>query len=480
MHDHNELFIGGSWRPPLGTEVLDVYSPATEERIGRVPLANADDMAAAISSAREAFDRGPWPRMSVEERRDLISRAGTLLEAQADALSDLITHETGLPRKSRKGHSQDAFAVIRSVPVPAPEERTSFTGARARIVHEPMGVVAAIVPWNGPLSLALSKVLPALLSGCTVVLKPAPETPLDTYPLAQAFADVGLPAGVLSVVPAGDDVSEGLVRDNAVDFVSFTGSSEVGRRIATICGSRLRRSHLELGGKSAAIMLEDVDAGAAAQLTLAGGMLLNNGEACAAWTRILVPESRHDEIVESLCEHIRAVAVGDPFDDRNDLGPLVADRQRDRFEGYVRLAQEEGAKIAIGGGRPAGLDRGWYVEPTLIVDADNSMRSSREEIFGPIASVIKYRDVEEALEIANDSEFGLSGAVLTRDDERGIEIASRIRSGTVGVNSIGIDPAFPFGGFKDSGIGRQFGTEGLHEYLETKTIGLAGASVFSR
>ncbi len=472
MIEYRTFFIGGEWRQPAGSEMLDVISPATEEVVGRVPVGTSADIAAAVAAARRAFDDGPWPHMGLEERRAVLMRAAELLEPQSDELGDLITNENGTLRKFGYGRTWNAFEYNCSLDLPEPTERTSFTGARAKIVHEPVGVVGAIVPWNGPLGLALSKVLPALITGCTVVLKPAPETPLDTYPLAQALADAGLPPGVLNIVTAHRDVSQELVSNRDVDLVSFTGSTAAGRKIGAICGEQIKRVHLELGGKSAAILLEDVDLATAIPTMLAGGMLFNNGEACAAWTRVLVPESRHDEIVDAICDYLSTVRMGDPFDPETQIGPLVAERQRDRVEGYIALAQQEGAKVAIGGGRPATLDRGWFVEPTLLVGADNSMRSSREEIFGPVASVISYRDLDDGLRIANDSNYGLSGAVFTPDVERGVEIAGRIRAGTVGVNSIGIDIAFPFGGYKDSGLGRQFGPEGLVEYLETKTIGL--------
>jgi betaine-aldehyde dehydrogenase len=294
--------------------------------------------------------------------------------------------------------------------------------------------------------------------------------------VAQAFADAGLPPGVLNIVAADRDVSETLVRHPGVDVISFTGSTAAGKIIGAICGAKVQRAHLELGGKSAAIILEDAAIGEAIPKAISGGMLLNNGQACAAWTRILVPDSRYDEMVEAMCDYLRTVKMGDPFDESMDIGPLAAKRQRDRVESYIELAQREGAKVAIGGNRPKGLDRGWYVEPTLLVNATNNMRSSREEIFGPVGSVIRYRSVDEAIQIANDSNYGLSGAIFTSDAERGVELAGRIRTGTVGINSIGIDPAFPFGGYKDSGVGRQCGPESLEEYLETKTIALPGSS----
>jgi aldehyde dehydrogenase (NAD+) len=455
--------------------VQEVISPSSEQVIGRVPLGASADIAAAVTAARAAFDDGPWPRTDVAERRSLLRRAGELLAAKADELDTLITNENGILHRNHPGQSERAFAYIDSVEFPWMTDRTSFTGAQARIVQEPAGVVAAIVPWNGPLWLALLKVLPALLCGCTVVLKPAPQTPLDSYVLAQAFADAGLPAGALNIVTADREVSQQLVADPRVDLVSFTGSTAAGRKIGAICGEQIKRAHLELGGKSPALLLDDADLATTVPTLLNGGMLMHNGQSCMAWTRILVPETRHDELVEALCDHLGAVRTGDPFDPATDLGPLVSESQRERVEGYIALAQQEGAQVAIGGGRPKNLDRGWYVEPTLLVNATNSMRSSREEIFGPVASVIPYRDAEDGLRIANDSSYGLSAVVFTGDVERGMQMAARMRTGTVGINKIGSDIAFPFGGYKESGLGRQNGPEGLAEYLEIKTIGVPAA-----
>jgi aldehyde dehydrogenase (NAD+) len=474
--EHDRIFIGGEWRQPSTASVLDVVSPSTEELVGRVPLGGPADIEAAVAAARHAFDHGPWPRLDVADRRAVLHRAGALLGSQADELDRLVTGENGTLLRNHPGHTERAFSYLASLEVPAPEDRRAASGARAQIVHEPAGVVAAIVPWNGPLWLAVLKVIPALLAGCTVVLKPAPETPLDSYPLAQAFADAGLPPGVLNVVTAHREVAQELVASRDVDVVSFTGSTSAGRQVGSICGEQIKRVFLELGGKSAAIIADDADLETALPAVLAGGMLMHNGQSCVAWSRVLVPAARHDEIVDAICDRLVSLRTGDPFDPRTDLGPLVARRQRERVEGYIALARREGAKVAFGGGRPAGLERGWYVEPTLLIGAANSMRSSREEIFGPVASVIAYQDMEDAVRIANDSDYGLSGAVFTADTERGLEIARQIRTGSISVNQLGGDLSFPFGGYKESGIGRQNGPEGLLEYLEIKTIGLPPAA----
>jgi aldehyde dehydrogenase (NAD+) len=470
--EHDRIFIGGEWRRPSTGDTLEVVSPASEEVVGRVPLSGPADIAAAVAAARRAFDEGPWPRLDVEERRAVLKRAGALLEAQADQLDALVTSENGTLLRNHPGHTERAFRYLAEVDVPAPEDRRAVSGARAQIVHEPAGVVAAIVPWNGPLWLAALKVIPALLAGCTVVLKPAPETPLDSYPLAQAFADAGLPPGALNVVTAHREVAQELVASRDVDVVSFTGSTAAGRRIGAICGEQIKRVFLELGGKSAAIILDDAEVETTVPAVLAGGMLMHNGQSCVAWSRVLVPASRHDEVVDAIRDHLRSVRIGDPSDATTDLGPLVSSRQRGRVEGYIAVAQQEGAKVACGGNRPKGLDRGWYV-----IDATNSMRSSREEIFGPVASVIPYHDVDDAVRIANDSDYGLSGAVFTADVTRGLQVADRVRTGSISVNQAGSDLAFPFGGYKASGLGRQNGPEGIFEYLEIKTIGLPAADV---
>jgi betaine-aldehyde dehydrogenase len=339
--------------------------------------------------------------------------------------------------------------------------------------HEPVGVVAAIVPWNVPLFTAALKLGPALAAGCTVVLKPAPETPLDAYLLAEVIEASGLPEGVVNIVAAGREAGEHLVCHPGVDKVGFTGSTAAGRRIASLCGERLKRFTLELGGKSAAVILDDADI-AATMAGLVPAAFMNNGQACVAQTRILAPAERYDEVAEALVEAVRAMTVGDPLDPTTVIGPLVAARQRDRVEGYIAAGIEEGAKPAIGGnGRPA--RPGWFVEPTVFIGANNQMRIAREEIFGPVVAVIPYEDTEDAIRIADDSDYGLSGSVWTADVSRGLEVARRVRTGTFGVNGSGMDFGAPFGGFKSSGIGRELGPEGLTHYLEDKTITLPRA-----
>lgn len=474
--ERNHLLINGEEMRPAGTDTIRVVSPATEEVIGCVPLAGPEDIDRAVEAARRAFDVGPWPRMGVEQRRAILLRAADTLDVIADELTVLSTMENGTIVRNRAGHIAGRVRYFANLEVPGPVYRVAGTGEQAAIVREPVGVVAAIVPWNAPIALTVTKVLPALLVGCTVVLKPAPETPLTAYPLVEALIAAGLPPGVLNVVAADRGASEFLVRHPGVDHVSFTGSTATGKSIASICGAQVKRVGLELGGKSPVILLDDVDPSAVARAVLGGGMLLNNGEACCAWTRILVPGARHDDTIDAFCEVVRGVRMGDPLDQSTDLGPLISSKHRDKVESYIESARHDGADVAIGGKRPSDLPTGWFVQPTILANADNTMRSSREEIFGPVVSVIPYADDAEAIAIANDSDYGLSSALFTNDYDRGLDLAARIRAGTVGINSLAFNIEFPFGGYKESGIGRQHGPESLDEYLETKTIGVSAGA----
>ncbi len=335
-------------------------------------------------------------------------------------------------------------------------------------------MVVAIVPWNMPQFLIAGKLAPALLAGCPIIIKPAPETPLDALMLAELIAEIDLPPGVVSILPGGREVGEQLVGHPGVDKVAFTGSTAAGRQVAATCGAALRRVSLELGGKSAAIVLDDADPGVVAQGVRVAG-LMNSGQACVAQTRVLVPRSRYGEYLDALASMVEEVPVGDPTDRAVEIGPLVTRSQQERVRGFIEHGITEGARLVVGGsGRPDGLDRGWYVRPTLFADVDNGMRIAREEIFGPVLSVIPYRDGDDAVGIANDSDYGLSGSVWTQDAEWGLDVARRVRTGSFGVNQpYSMDPAAPFGGMKASGIGRELGPEGLEGYLEAKAISTA-------
>ncbi len=477
MRVHDRLFIGGEWVRPAGNDVIHVVSPHTEEVIGRVPDGCPADIDAAVAAARQAFDRGPWPRLDPGERAAAVGRLAEIFGRRGAELSELITAEMGSPLTFSKlgqvGQTQALWGYYAAL---SPsfgweEERAGMMGPVV-VRREPVGVVAAIVPWNVPQGVIAVKLAPALVAGCTVVLKPAPETPLDSYLLAEMVEEAGIPPGVVNIVAAGRETGEHLVRHPGVDKVAFTGSTAAGRRVGAICGEQLKRCTLELGGKSAAIVCDDAD------LTVTMGWLklaalVNNGQACVAQTRILALRRRYDEVVAALAETVSAMRVGDPSDPQTEVGPLVARRQQERVEGYIEVGQREGATIVAGGtGRP--YDRGWYVTPTVFADVDNDMRIAREEIFGPVLSVIPYDDEADAVRIADDSDYGLAGTVWTADPERGMEIARQIRTGSYGVNMYGIDPAVPYGGFKASGTGREGGPEGLGEYLEYRSILRAG------
>ncbi|OLT28041.1 aldehyde dehydrogenase [Actinomadura sp. CNU-125] len=473
MREHDRFFIGGGWAAPAGTGTIEVISPHTEEVIGRVPEGTEADIDAAVAAARRAFDEGPWPRMTPAERAAILGRLSAIYAERQQTMAELVTAEMGSPL---------GFSIFGQAAIPQmvlqyytdlaasytwEDERQGMLGP-VTVTREPVGVVAAIVPWNVPQFTLMLKLAPALIAGCTVVAKPSPETPLDTYLLAEWMLEAGLPDGVVNIVPAGREVGAHLVAHPDVDKVSFTGSTAAGRKIGAVCGEQLKRVTLELGGKSAAIVLEDADLASTVEgFKLAS--LMNNGQACAAQTRILAPRSRYDEVADALAAMVSGLTVGDPSDFANEVGPLVAQRQQERVEGYIRLGQDEGAKIITGGlNRPH--DRGWYVAPTVFGDVRNDMRIAREEIFGPVLALIPYEDEDDAVRIANDSEYGLGGSVWTADPDHGVEVARRIRTGSCGVNMYVLDPNTPFGGYKNSGLGRELGPEGLAAYLEHKSI----------
>ncbi|MFZ1175320.1 MAG: aldehyde dehydrogenase [Mycobacterium sp.] len=470
---YDELFIGGEWRKPIRSHPLAVISPHSEEPVGHVQVAGPEDIEIAVAAARHAFDHGPWPRLAHAERMAKIEELTAIYAGHIDEMADLITAEMGSPRSfSRLGQAAGAasmmhLALAAARDFPWVERRQGVLG-EVHLRRAPVGVVGAIVPWNVPQFLIMPKLIPALIAGCTVIVKPAPETPLDALWLAEMIEQVGLPEGVVSVLPGGTDVGEALVRHPGVDKIAFTGSSATGRRIAALCGEQLKRVSLELGGKSAAIILDDADIDkTVAGLKTAG--LMNNGQACVAQTRILVSERRHDKVVDALADMMSGLHVGDPADETTDIGPLVAQRQQRRVQDYIRSGQHEGARIIIGGDdNPA--ERGWYVRPTLFADATNDMRIAREEIFGPVLTVLGYTDEDDAVRIANDSEYGLAGSVWTADTAHGLEVAARVRTGTYGINMYMLDISTPFGGFKQSGIGREFGPEGLDEYVELQSV----------
>ena len=480
IRDYDRLFIGGDWVAPEGTDTIGVVSPVTEEIVARVPEGTEADIDKAVAVARQAFDTGPWPRMTPAERAEIVAKVGAQVTAEMGDMAEIITREMGSPITfSGMGQVLAPTMIFNyyadlAKSYPFDEVRAGVLNPQVLVTKEAVGVVGAIAPWNVPLFIAAAKLAPSLVAGCTVVYKPAPETPLDAFRLAEIFAEAGLPKGVLSVVPAGREVSEHLVTHPGVDKISFTGSGVGGKRIGGLCGERLKRCTLELGGKSAAIILDDADL-ATTIPTLLPNAIMNNGQACIAQTRILAPRSRYAEVVDAVVAGVSAMKVGDPMDPATEVGPVVAERQRTRIEGYLESGREEGATVALGGGRPKGSEfaKGWYVEPTVFSNVDNKMRIAQEEIFGPVLAVIPYDGDDNAVEIANDSNYGLCGSVWTADNDRGLGVARQVRTGTYMLNApVPIDFSTPFGGFKESGVGREFGPEGLESFLEMKSIAL--------
>jgi len=474
MITYDKLYIGGQWVAPSSNAVIDVVSPHSEEVIGRVPEAKEADIDRAVAAARDAFDNGPWQWTPPAERAALMDKLGAALTARSEQLATTITQENGCPIGFSTIAQVGAASMILNYftqlarDFAFEEVRPGMMGP-AIVRREPVGVVAAVVPWNVPLFAIILKLAPALAAGATVVVKPAPETPLDAMILAEALQEAGVPPGVVNIVATGREVGEHLVRHPGIDKIAFTGSTAAGRRIAAIAGEQLKRVTLELGGKSAAIILDDADLNQAIP-SLVPAMVMNNGQACVAQTRVLAPRERYQDVVDAIVANIGMMQVGDPMDYLTVVGPLVSSRQRERVEGYLKIGKDEGARVALGGGRPKHLDRGWYVEPTVFIDVNNGMRIAQEEIFGPVVAVIPYDDDKDALRIANESDYGLSGTVWTADNDRGLDVARRVRTGSYSVNGFAMEFGAPFGGFKNSGIGRELGPEGLNAYLEAKTI----------
>ncbi|MFE0633397.1 aldehyde dehydrogenase [Streptomyces sp. NPDC058864] len=475
----DRLYIGGSWVAPSDPDLLlDIRSPHDQSVLGRVAQAADADVDAAVAAAREAFDNGAWPRTDPKERQEVIRRVNALREARADEIAATISAENGsagwFTRAGQPFLTRQVEAYLKAAgelgweEVLAPSDPSLDFDTVVR--REPIGVVAAVIPWNSPFSAATAKLTPALLAGNTVVLKVSPENSLSMMRLADLFHEAGLPEGVLSVLPADRETSEHLVSHPDVDKIAFTGSTRAGRRIASIAGEQLKRVSLELGGKSAAVVLEDADLPAVMQ-GLRFGSLANNGEACILQTRILAPRGRYEEVVSALKEMVESLKVGDPSEPDTFIGPMIRRDQQQRVIDYIELGIEEGARLVTGGPRvPAGLEKGNYVTPTVFADVDNGMRIAQEEIFGPVLVVIAYDDEDDAVRIANDSDYGLSGGVWSADPERALAVARRLRTGTVTVNGSPMSFDGPFGGYKASGIGREYGSVGLTGYVEHKTI----------
>jgi betaine-aldehyde dehydrogenase len=474
MPSYDKLYIGGEWVAPSTSNLIEVHSPATHESVGTVPEAAQADVDAAVAAAQAQLASGEWSNLSGPERAEKLQQVNDKITERAMDFATVITNEVGSPISW--GTMAQAYAptmilgfYIDLIKQYEFEELRQGVMGNVLVRREPVGVVGGIVPWNVPLFTTIAKFAPALAAGNPIVLKPSPETPIDAFLLAEICDEVGLPAGLVNVVPGGRELGQYIVDHKGIDKISFTGSTAAGMKIAAACGEQLKRYSLELGGKSAAIILDDANLDElVAPLVDAGTM--NNGEACVAQTRILAPRDRYDEVAEAIVEQVRTLKVGDPLEADTQIGPLIAERQRDRVEGYIQVGQEEGAKVAVGGGRPEGFDKGWYVEPTVFVNVDNSMRIAQEEIFGPVLSIIPYDSPEDAVKIANDSDYGLSGSVWSGDPQRGLDVARQVRTGTYTVNGFMMDFAAPFGGYKSSGIGREFGKEGLETFTELKSI----------
>jgi aldehyde dehydrogenase (NAD+) len=475
---YDSFFIGGEWVRPSSAARIDVTSASTEEAIGSVPEAQEADVDAAVAAARRAFDDpGGWSQQEPAQRAEAIERLAAALEARAGEMAQRVSAQNGMPI-SIATMLEGGFPVIvlrymagLVANATFEEERPGHLGGTTIVRREPIGVVGGIVPWNYPQTLAAFKYGPALAAGCTIVLKPSPETVLDAFLLAEAAADAGIPPGVINIVPGGREVGAYLVQHRDVDKVAFTGSTAAGRRIAETCGRLLRPVTLELGGKSAAIVLDDADLDLAKiGNDLFAATLVNNGQTCYLGTRVLAPRSRYDEVIDTLAAFASSLAVGDALDPATQIGPMASDRHRDRVEGYIAKGTSDGARLVAGGGRPKNQDRGWFVEPTVFADVDNASTIAQEEIFGPVLAVIPYRDEDDAIRIANDSDYGLGGSVWTTDAEHGKDVARRVRTGTIGINGYLPDPGAPFGGVKASGIGRELGPDAVTAYQQYKSI----------
>ncbi|NJC73054.1 aldehyde dehydrogenase family protein [Planosporangium thailandense] len=469
-----DLYIDGAWRASASAARLDVVDPATEEVWGSVPDASPVDVDAALAAADRAFHEGPWPRLTPSERAGYLLRIADEIERRAEVMAETNTRENGSPIAETRGAAANAAGILRyfaglSAYLEAEDVRAfPAGGAESLVRRDPVGVSVLIAPWNFPINLVVVKLAPALLAGCPVVIKPAESTPLSVRFVIEAVEAAGVPAGVVNVVTGAGTVGEALVRHPLTAKVAFTGSTAVGRRIAAACGELLRPVTLELGGKSSAIVLPD------AVLEQVSGVLIrsclrNTGQTCYISTRILAPAERYDEVVDMVTRTVAAGKLGDPFDSDTVFGPLATREQYETVLGFLASAREEGARVTTGG-RPAQVDRGWFVEPTVLADVTPDMRVAREEIFGPVVTVLRYDTVDEAVQIANGTGYGLGGIVFSSDPDAALAVAERMDTGSVGINFFASNHSAPFGGRHDSGLGVEYGIEGLSAYLAYKSI----------
>jgi aldehyde dehydrogenase (NAD+) len=472
MDNRDKLYIDGAWVASTGTGTLDVIDSTTEEVLATVPAGTVEDIDRAVAAARRAFPA--WAETSVEERAKMLVRVQEALGTRMDELADMITHEVGMPLTLsgliQVGLPMNTFGSMAQV---ANDFTWEQQVGNSLIVREPIGVVGAITPWNYPLHQIAAKVAPALAAGCTVVLKPSEVAPLNAFVLAEVFDEVGLPAGVFNLVTGlGPVVGEAIAAHPDVDMVSFTGSTRAGRRVSEVAAATVKRVALELGGKSANVILSGADLDKAVPDGV-NKCYMNSGQTCSALTRMLVPRDKLAEVEALATEAAEGWTAGDPFDKATRLGPLISAVQRDRVRGYIQRGEEEGARLLTGGAEtPDGLDSGFFVRPTVFSDVTRDMTIAREEIFGPVLSIIPYDTEEEAIEIANDTDYGLAGGVWAEDAEHANRVARKLRTGQVEVNGGGFNPNAPFGGYKQSGNGREYGNFGFEEFLEVKSLQL--------
>ncbi len=470
MQIYGDLYIDGEWRKPASDSSIDVQSASTEETIGSVPEGTAADVDQAVAAARRAFT-GPWGETTKEERAAWLTKLAGALKERGEAIARTISREVGTPI-SISGMIQAGLPVMTTnnyaqmIATFVTEQEVG----NSLVVREPFGVIGAITPWNYPLHQIMNKVAPALAAGCTVVLKPSEIAPLNAFILAEACIAIGLPAGVVNIVSGtGPTVGEAIAGHPGVDMVSFTGSVRAGKRVSALAAETIKKVTLELGGKSAFVILDDAPFEKAVPAGAKNAML-NSGQTCSAWTRMVVPRNRLEEAEKLAAQTLSQLTMGDPLDPATKLGPLISGTQRQRVEGYIAKGKQEGAKLIAGGRRPAAFGKGFFVEPTLFSGVQSDMTIAQEEIFGPVLSILPYDTEDDAVRIANDSIYGLAGGVWSGDPARALRVARRIRTGQVDINGGRFNPLAPFGGYKQSGVGRELGAWGLEEFFQVKSI----------
>jgi acyl-CoA reductase-like NAD-dependent aldehyde dehydrogenase len=468
----DRLYIGGEWVEPAGDGIIEVVDSTTEEVMGRVPEGTAADVDRAVSAARIAFEA--WSQVPAHDRAQMCAAIGMRLAARGEEIAALVSREVGMPIEL-SAQIQAGLPTMDFMCMPEAVDQTEWEEqvGNSLVVRDPVGVVGCITPWNYPLHQIAAKVAPALAAGCTVVVKPSEVTPLNAFVLAEICDEVGLPPGVFNLVPGyGQTVGEAIVAHPGVDMVSFTGSTRAGRRIGEVAAQTVKRVALELGGKSPNVILDDADLLKAVPDGL-GKCFLNSGQTCSALTRMLVPRARLAEVEQIAAATLPHLRVGDPLEPGHTMGPLVSEDQRERVRGYIRKGVEEGAKLVAGGEEPPeGAERGYFVQPTIFSDVTPGMTIAQEEIFGPVLVLMPYEDEDDAVRLANDTIYGLAGGVWSGDEQRARRVARRLRTGQVEINGAAFNPLAPFGGYKQSGHGRELGRFGLEEFLETKAIQL--------